>query len=148
MRDAVLAVGHGMGLLVLDHLQPMFQRAQIAIVALEFVAGLRRRRGRRATSASSAPCVDGDAQVGMAPAQDQLLGLGEEFDLADAAAPQLDVVARHRDLAMADMGMDLALDGLDVLDGGEIQIAPPDEGRDGLSGTARRSRDRRRRRAP
>ena len=72
----------------------------------------------------------------MAPAQDQLLGLGEEFDLADAAAPQLDIVAGDRDLAMADMGMNLALDGMNVLDGGEIQIAPPDEGRDRRPGTA------------
>ena len=84
----------------------------------------------------------------MAPAQDQLLGLGEEFDLADAAAAQLDVVARDRDLAMAAMGMDLALDGMDVLDGGEIQIAPPDEGLDGRQEVARRFADRRRRRAP
>ena len=30
-----------MGLLVLDHLQPMLQRAQIAIVALQFLAALR-----------------------------------------------------------------------------------------------------------
>ena len=40
---------------------------------------------------------------------------------------------------MAAMGVDLALDGLDVLDGGEIQIAPPDEGRDGRPEIARRS---------
>ena len=84
----------------------------------------------------------------MPPAQDQLLGLGEEFDLADAAAPQLDVVARDRDFAMADMGMDLPLDRMDVLDGREVEIAPPDEGRDARRETARRSPDRRRRRAP
>ena len=72
----------------------------------------------------------GRAQARITPAQDQLLGLGEEFDLADAAAAQLDVVARHRDLAMAGMGVDLALDGMNVLDRREIQIAPPDERRD------------------
>src|SRR6202042_664341 len=70
----------------------------------------------------------GRAQAGVTPAQDQLLGLGEEFDLADTAAPQLDIVTGDRDLAMPDMGLDLALDGLDVFDGGKIQIAPPDEG--------------------
>ncbi len=84
----------------------------------------------------------------MAAAQDQLLGLGEEFDLANAAAPQLDIVARHRDLAMADMGMNLPLDGLDILDGGEIQMPPPDERPGDRSETPRPFRDRRRRRAP
>ncbi len=74
----------------------------------------------------------------MPPAQDQLLGLGEELDFADAAAPQLDIVAGDRDLAMAFMGMDLALDGLDVLDGGEVQVAPPDEGPQGPPGKPRR----------
>ncbi len=68
-------------------------------------------------------------QIRMPAAQDQLLGLGKEFDLADAAAAQLDIVARHRDFAMADMGMNLPFDGMDILDRGEIQIAPPDEGR-------------------
>ena len=47
-----------------------------------------------AASASSASMRRRHAQAGMAPAQDQLLGLGEEFDLADAAAAQLDIVAR------------------------------------------------------
>ena len=90
----------------------------------------------------------GARRSGCAPAQNQLLGLGEEFDLADAAAAQLDVVARDGDLAMTAMGMDLALDGMDILDGREIQIAPPDEGRDRGQEVARRCRDRRRRAAP
>ena len=34
----------------------------------------------------------GPAQVGIAPTGDELAGLGEEFDLADAAAAQLQVV--------------------------------------------------------
>ena len=45
----------------------------------------------------------------MAAAGDQLLGLHEEFDLADAAAAELDVVALDRDLVVAAVGVDLPL---------------------------------------
>ena len=41
------------------------------------------------------------AQVRLAAAQDQLLGLDEEFDLADAATSELDIVALDRDGAVA-----------------------------------------------
>ena len=68
------------------------------------------------------------AQLRLASAPDQLLGLGEELDLADAAAAQLDIVTGDGDLAMALDRLDLALDGMDVLDGGEIEILAPDEG--------------------
>ena len=66
----------------------------------------------------------------MAAAGDQLLGLHEELDLADAAAPELDVVARDRDLAVALMGMDPPLHGVDVGDRREVEIFAPDEGRE------------------
>ncbi|MNL43368.1 hypothetical protein D3C87_1658760 [compost metagenome] len=45
-----------------------------------------------------------------ATAGDQLLRLGEKFDLADAAAAKLDVVALYCDRPMALVDMDLALD--------------------------------------
>src|SRR5262245_17378266 len=67
------------------------------------------------------------AQRRIAPAEDQLLGLGEELDLADAAAPELDVVAQDRDPRMAGMSVDLALDRVDVLDGREVEVLAPDE---------------------
>ena len=66
---------------------------------------------------------------GIAAAQDQLLGLGEELDLADAAAAELDVVARDLDGAAAAMGVDLALDRMDVVDGREVEMLAPDVGR-------------------
>ena len=65
----------------------------------------------------------------MAAAGDELLGLHEELDLADAAAAELDVVAFDRDLAMAAIGVDLPLHVVDVGDGGEVEILAPDEGR-------------------
>ena len=61
------------------------------------------------------------------PAPDQLLSLGEELDLTDPAAAGLDVVPLHRDSAAAAVRVDLALDRVDVLDRGEIEVLAPDE---------------------
>lgn len=58
---------------------------------------------------------------------DQLLCLREELDLADAAATELDVVALDRDRAMPLVGMDLALDGMNIGDGGVVEILAKDE---------------------
>ena len=69
------------------------------------------------------------AQLRIAPAGDQLLGLREKLDLADAAAAELDVVAFDRDLAMAAIGVDLPLHRVHVGDRGEVEIFAPDEGR-------------------
>ena len=66
----------------------------------------------------------------MAPARDQLLGLHEKLDLADAAAAELDIVAGDRDLAMAAIGMDLPLHRVDVGNRGEIHVFAPDERRE------------------
>ena len=84
----------------------------------------------RAAAASAAQRLAGAAepQRGIAAAEDELLGLGEELDLADAAAAELHVVARHLDRAAAAMGVDLALDRMDVVDRGEVEMPPPDEG--------------------
>ena len=57
-----------------------------------------------------------------------MLGLGEKLDLADSAAAELDVVSADGDIAAALMGLDLTLDGMNVLDGGEIQVLTPDKG--------------------
>ena len=69
------------------------------------------------------------AQLGMAAAGDELLGLHEELDLADAAAPELDVVALDRDVLVAAVGVDLLLHRLDVGDRREVEILAPDERR-------------------
>ena len=55
------------------------------------------------------------------------MDLREELDLADAAPPQLDVVAGDRNRSAALGGMDLALDRVNVGDGGEVEIFAPDE---------------------
>ena len=65
----------------------------------------------------------------MAAAGDQLLGLGEELDVADAAAAELDVVPLDRDGAVALIGMHPPLHRVDVGDRREVEIFAPDEGR-------------------
>src|SRR5262249_53938228 len=82
-------------------------------------AALGQRRQRRQGLASS--------QLRMPAAGDELLGLHEELDLANAAAAELDVVALDRDVGMAPVGVDLALQRLDLGDRGEVEILSPDE---------------------
>src|SRR6185312_15392384 len=69
------------------------------------------------------------AQIGVAPAGDELLSLDEELDLADAAAAELDIVALDRDLAMAAIGVNLLLHRVHVGDGRVVEIFAPDERR-------------------
>src|SRR5262245_38441040 len=65
----------------------------------------------------------------MATAGDQLLGLHEELDLADAATTELDVVSLDRNLVMAAIGMDLPFHRVNVGDRSKIEILAPDEWR-------------------
>ena len=116
------------GLLVGHHLQAMLDAAQEIIGRGEFVARL------AADPFLRRQCVErGDriaaAQFGMAAAGNELLGLHEKLDLADAAAAELDIVPFDRDLAMAAIGVDLPLHFVDVGDGREVEIFAPDEGR-------------------
>ena len=84
----------------------------------------------------------------MPAAGDQLLGLREELDLADAAAADLDVVAFDRDLALAAIGLHLPLHVVNVGKRSEIQMLAPDEGRDFREQRLACLGDRRRRAAP
>src|SRR5258707_1252890 len=66
----------------------------------------------------------------MPAAGDQLLGLREKFDLADAAAAYLDIMALDRDLALPAKRLHLPLHVMDVGERREIQMLAPDKGRD------------------
>jgi hypothetical protein len=117
----------GLRLLVGDHLQPVLDGTQEAIGLVEVVphlrldpAGIRQPLQRHQRL--------GHAQRRLPAAGDQLLRLGEELDLANAAAPDLDIVPRHSNLSEAAHGMDLPLHGVDVGDGREVEVFAPDEG--------------------
>jgi hypothetical protein len=119
------------GLAVVDHLQPMLDRAQQRIGAAQHrrVVGRdpagRLQRGERVERRRG-------AQGRLAAAMDELLDLGEEFDLADAAAAALQIEAGAEGLALRIMVADAAADRADLADRAEIERAPPDEGMDRL----------------
>ena len=68
----------------------------------------------------------------MPAARDQLLRLREKLDLANAAAPELDVEPFDRDFAVALVSMDLPLHRVDVRDLREVHVFSPDERRQSL----------------
>ena len=70
------------------------------------------------------------AQGGAPAAEDELLRLHEELDLADAAASELDVVTGDGDLVVPAHRVDLPLHGVHVGDRGEVEILAPDERRE------------------
>ena len=87
-----------MGLLIVDHLHAVLDHAQKLICRRHFVGDFRRdpvtlRQG----------VEDGDrpiaAQMRRPAAGDQLLGLDEELDLANTAAPKFYIMPGDRDLA-------------------------------------------------
>ncbi len=91
----------------------MLQRAQLDIGGAQFVArlgrdvagggqGVQRLQGARR------------AQGPVASAQDQLLGLDVELDLADAAPAQLQIGTRRLQSLSGLVNVDLLLDRLDV----------------------------------
>src|SRR6185436_14298832 len=94
----------------------------------------RKRYAAMRVCAASSPIRPAWARAVSAPqfrdatAPDQLLRLSEKLDLTNAAASELDVVAAHRNRSVALMGVDLALDRMNVADSSEIQIAAPDIG--------------------
>ena len=135
------------GLLVGDHLQAMLDRPQKEIRLFQFAARL------AADPAAPGQHVErrqrlAAAQFRMAAARDQLLGLHEKLDLANAAATELDIEPFDRDFAVAFVGVDLPLHRVDVRDGGEIHVFPPHERATALGGTPPRPRYRRRKAAP
>ena len=70
------------------------------------------------------------AQLRMPAAGDELLGLDEKLDLADAAASKLDIVTFHGDFAMAAIGVNLLLHGVNVGDCRVVEVLAPDERRE------------------
>src|SRR5258708_40355869 len=104
-----------MGLPVVDHLQPMLEAAQKPIVVDQIAGGGRiDAPGRGETAERRASRAH--PQLAHPAAPDQLLGLREKLDFTDAAATGFDVMAFDGDSSAAAVGVDLALDRMDILD--------------------------------
>src|SRR5262245_54349739 len=118
-----------MRLLVANHLQPVLDAAEKEIGFGQFAGSLARDP---AAFSQAFECLDGAARPKLrVPASgDKLLGLGEEFDVADAAPPELDVVASDSDGAMAFELVHSALHRVNVGDSGVVEIFAPDERRE------------------
>jgi len=117
----------GVGLFVGEHLQAVLDHAQKTIRLVELGA----RHGGNPAALLEPLQRDqglGRAQLRLPTAGDQLLGLNEEFDLADAAASELDVMAGDGNAGKAVEGVDLAFHRLNVGDGREIEVLAPDVG--------------------
>ena len=134
-------------LLIGDHLQPVLDAAQEEVGAAQVLDRLGRhplvlveltQHVERARPAHLRPPA----------AENELLCLDEEFDLADAAAAELHVVARHDDAVVTAHGVDLPLHRVDVGDGGVVEIFAPDEGRKLAQENVARARGRPRPAAP
>src|SRR5262249_19815016 len=109
-----------------DHLKTVLDAAQEPVRIRKIVLSL----GRDVTSLLQRMQRSdgrGNAQARIAAAEDQLLRLREEFDFANAAAAEFDVVPRHCDAPVPRVAVYLVFDRVDVLDGGVVEIFPPYE---------------------
>ena len=118
-----------MGLQIGDHLQPVLHPAQKKVGPREIVGGVARDPSAVGQSSQGFECAT-RAKFGVAPTGDELLGLGEELDIANAAAPEFDVMARHRDGVMPFERMYAPFHGVNVGDRRVVEIFPPNEGRE------------------
>ena len=118
--------GEAMGLLVLDHLEAMLDRAVEAICLRQILGQLRLQvtgggqGGERVERRRR-------AQARIAAAVNHLLRLGEEFDLANPAAAALDVIARAERLDLGIMIAHPQADAANFVDHAEIERAAPNE---------------------
>ncbi len=129
---AGIAARQAVGLRVVQHLQAMFGFAVGAVGG-----GQRGRAVLRDPAGGGQTAKPGNGaahpQRQVAPAGDQLAGLGEKLDLANAAGGQLDIAALQRQRpAQPAMFADAQAHVVGVLYGGKVQMPPPDKGRQAL----------------
>ena len=119
--------GKQMGLRVVDHLHPMLDGPQQPIGVGELAA--RRRLVEPAGRSQSRDRVERRRRPHrrIAAAVDHLLDLDEEFDLANAAAAALEIVARPDARPLRKMVADARGDLPNFFDHTEIERAAPDE---------------------
>src|SRR4051794_11584012 len=125
--ELLALVRQRVGLLVGHHLQPVLDVAQESIRFAEIACRL------AANPAALGQILKRDqrlstTQLRMPASRDELLGLDEELDLANATAPELDVVTLDRDFVMALVGGHLALHGMHVGNRAVVKVFAPHEG--------------------
>src|SRR5215831_5337847 len=116
----------GLRLLVVHHLQSMFDQTKKTICFLHCISGRLINPfvfTKFIQSRESVPI----AQRRIAAAGDQLLSLGEKFDFPDPTTPKLYIVAFDGNLGVSSIGVDLSLHCMDVSNGSEIQILSPNK---------------------
>ena len=118
--------GEAMGLLVGLHLDGVFQPPQIGIVGVELPRALGVEQPLIAQQRQGRPKLR-RAQTGVLSAAHQLKALDDEFDLTNAAGPELDVVIQP--LAQHFI-FNQPLQFAQAVDGIEVEIAPVDERRE------------------
>ena len=121
-------VRHGVGLLITHHLQAVFDLAVGKVKLGQVVShGLGNPILCRQGLQPAQCCAVTKRWV--APPGDQLAGLGEELDLADAALAEFHVVVFDGEATVQPaMFADAQAHVMGVLDGGEIKVFAPDKG--------------------
>ena len=122
-----LGVRQIVGLLVVDHLDAVLDIAQKPVGLRHLVGDVLRDPVRLRQRLQRHLGLAGPERR-HAAAGDQLLRLGKELDLANAAPTELDVVTLDRDRPVSLVDMDLPLDRMDVGDRRIVEILAEDEG--------------------
>ncbi len=126
MLKPFIRSGKRMCLFVINHLYAVFERAQKSVGRLQVPSHISLNPFFLCQSVQHGACLHAP-KFGVTTAGDQLLGLDEEFDLANTAPAQLDIVTGHCNTAMPPHCVDLPLHRVDILDRGIVQIFAPDE---------------------
>lgn len=127
-RTLVLVDRDGVRLRILPVLQPVLDRAQETVRLREPRANRRREQSARGRMLEYGE-RRAYAETGVLATPDQLKHLRAELDLADAAAPELDVVGFVRPHRRTPPGLfaDLTMQRADGAYHAEVEIAPVDE---------------------
>ena len=125
-----------MGLLIADHLQPVLDHPQ-PVIALAQQPCIGRIDDPGTGQRIEAGARSAQPQRGIAPAVDQLVGLGEELDLADPASPALEIKSGSWNLRPVMIGPDPRGQPPDLGNRAEIEGLAPhewsDRGQEGVS---------------
>ena len=125
-RDALAregVFGQSMDLRVAQHLQAVLEAAQIRVRGLQLGDDIRRQQPRARELRQRAQ-QRGRLQPAVATAADELEGLHDELDLANAAGTELDVIG---ELAPLDLALDQRFHLPQALEHPVVQIAAIDE---------------------